>query len=554
MKPSTQLARRKPSPAVAAPPPPAFPCAVHPDTPLLQLSSREQDVWSLRDAYEGVLVFGGTGSGKTSGSGQALLHTFLAAGMGGIVLCAKVGEADMWQRLATEMGRGKHVIRFDASGDFRFNFLEYEMHRDALPADVLATNVVNTLLNVLEVASRGVGLSANTQSGDAFWQKSSKMLLGYAVDLLYATTGRVRLAEIMELIESAPTSIEQMRDEQWQESSLFYDVFRAFYATGGGRFPPAPEDAARLKNYWTKNFPNMAEKTRSNIISTLVADLDPLLRGRMRKIFSTETNVVPELTHDGAIILLDFPVKEWAESGILAQQIFKFLWQRATERRKVTDTTRPVFCWADECQFFLSGYDLEFQSTARSSRACTVLLTQNLPTFYSRIGGQNPEHAANALIGNLRTKIFHSNNDNVTNKWAAEMIGKETVWRATHGQNDGQSISLSEQDQSGISSGASKSYSYQINPDSRNSYSISYGTNVGDSSGTSSARSQSQSSGSSYSVAEQRDFALDPEYFSRELLTGGERNGCIVSGVLVQSGRKFAHNGRNWMHVRFSQN
>lgn len=552
MKPSTQALSGKPPRAISAPSA-AFACAIHPDTPLLQLSPQPQDVWSLRDAYEGVLVFGGTGSGKTSGSGQALMHAFLAAGMGGIVLCAKVGEADMWQRHATEMGRGNHVIRFDASGRYRFNFLEYEMQRDALPQDVLSANVVGTLLNVLEVAARGVGLSANSQNGDAFWQKSAKMLLGYAVDLLYATTGRVRVAEIMELIESAPISIEQMRDESWQETSFFYETFRSFYATGGGRFPPEPEDAARLKNYWTKNFPQMADKTRSNIISTLVADLDPLLRGRMRQIFSTETNIAPELTHDGAIILLDFPVKEWSEAGILAQQIFKFLWQRATERRTVSDTTRPVFCWADECQFFLSGYDLEFQSTARSSRACTVLLTQNLPTFYSRIGGNQPEHAANALIGNLRTKIFHSNNDNVTNRWAAEMIGRETVWRATHGDNDSHSVSHSTQQQSGISSGASRSTSYQINPEGRNSHSISYGTQIGDSSGGSSGRSTSQSSGRSFSLAEQKDHALDPEFFGRELPTGGERNHYMVGAVLVQSGRKFTHNGRNWMQLRFSQ-
>ena len=41
------------------------------------------DVWRIRDACEGTMIFGGTGSGKTSGSGRTLATSFLAAGFGG---------------------------------------------------------------------------------------------------------------------------------------------------------------------------------------------------------------------------------------------------------------------------------------------------------------------------------------------------------------------------------------------------------------------------------------------------------------------------------------
>ena len=46
------------------------------------------DLWRVKDACEGTVIFGGTGSGKTSGSGRALATAFLAAGFGGLVLCA----------------------------------------------------------------------------------------------------------------------------------------------------------------------------------------------------------------------------------------------------------------------------------------------------------------------------------------------------------------------------------------------------------------------------------------------------------------------------------
>lgn len=521
--------------------PPA--CILDDDTPLLQFSDVAQDFWTLRDAFEGVQVFGASGSGKSSGSGRTLAHAFLRSGMGGLVLCAKPDEAGNWMRYAQEAGRAADVIIFSADDFSAFNFLEYEIRRAPDDADILIANVVNLLINTLEVAARSNSLTTPS-AGDAFWIKSTKMLLGYAIQLLYATTGHVRLTEIVELIETAPTSAQQLKDADWQKKSFFAATLREFYATGGGRFPPAVEDAARLKQFWLKNFPSMAEKTRSNIITTLTSDLDPLLQGRMRRMFSGNTTIVPEFTHDGSIIVLDFPVKEWGSAGVLAQQIFKYAWQRSTERRRVTKTTRPVFLFADECQFFLSAYDMEFQSTARSARACTVLMTQNLPLFYSSIGGNLPEHVVNALLGNLRTKIFHANGDTTTNEWAAKLIGKATFWRATSGTSSG----WSEGNSSGTSHGTSQSGTGSSSPSGFSS-SDTYGSN----SGTSTSKNNGRSGGTTQSMSEQRDFAVEPEDFSRDLKTGGRRNGFLVTGIILQAGRVFSRNRKHWMQVAFNQ-
>ena len=483
--------------------------------------------------------------------------------MGGIVLCAKSDEADTWERYARETGRSESVIRVNGSGAYRFNFLEYEMQREHLTPDVLASNVVATLQSVLEVATRAAGLEAGRQ-GDVFWQKSTQLLLIRAVDLLYAATGRVRLAELVDLIESAPTSRDMMQDAAWRQRSFFAKTFRDFYATGGGAYPPALEDVKRLDQFWRVSFPSMAEKTRANIITTLLTDLEPLLRHKLRTIFSTETNVVPELTHDGAIILLDFPVLDWNETGVLAQMIFKYLWMRATQRRKTTPDTRPVFLWADECQLFLSSYDMEFQSTARSSRSCAVLMTQNLPSFYSRIGGQNPEHTVNAMMGNLRTKIFHNNDDRTTNEWAAELVGKTSVWRASFGSNrgwsqgtnDSRSYGTSLNDSRGDATSEGSSWSTGTNNsssggnrgtstnDSR-SYGSSYNASEGYSEGT--------SGGTHQSLQEQRDYAVEPHEFATDLQTGGAANGGVVTGVVVLPGRRFQRNGKHWMTVGFRQ-
>lgn len=542
------------------------PCVTAMDTPLLQLSPLQEDSYTLSDAFEGIAIFGRSGSGKTSGSGQALAKAYLRAGFGGIVLCAKPDEAANWERYAADTGRSDSVIRFDGSGRWRFNFLEYEMQRSNLPPDILASNAVATLRSVIEVAGRSTGLSASGGGDNEFFIKAALRYLQMAVDLLFMATGRFRLSEIIELFNSAPVDPAQLKDKQWLETSFFHRISQRLTQ----KDDVDQGDAKNLFMFWLKEFPEAEPKMRSSITTTLLTDLAPLVRGTLREIFSTETNVIPELTHDGAIILLDFPLKTWDQGGVLAQMIFKYLWMKATERREINDQTRPVFLWGDEAQLFTSSYDMEFQSTARSSRASTVLLTQNLPSFYSRIGGSNPEHTVNAMMGNLRTKIFHNNDCTTTNEWATQLIGKETVWRQSFGQNSGwsqdqnegwsrgQSHSTSE----GISSGAGKSESYTSGTDhQRGTYSIGYNSNVGDNSGSSTSieagrsggRSQGQSGGKSYSVSEERDYAVEPTDFATDLLTGGRQANGMVSGVVVLPGRFFKRNGKHWMQIVFPQ-
>jgi hypothetical protein len=47
-----------------------FPAAGRFDMPLVQFSPLAEDAWTLEDAFQGTVIFGSTGSGKTSGSGQ----------------------------------------------------------------------------------------------------------------------------------------------------------------------------------------------------------------------------------------------------------------------------------------------------------------------------------------------------------------------------------------------------------------------------------------------------------------------------------------------------
>src|SRR5215469_4157646 len=93
------------------------------DAPLLKVSA--QDYFSLAHACQGVHVFGGIGSGKTSGSGKMLCGAYLCGGFGGLVTAVKPGEVELWIRRAREHGREKSIWLFDENEGF--NFLAYEM-------------------------------------------------------------------------------------------------------------------------------------------------------------------------------------------------------------------------------------------------------------------------------------------------------------------------------------------------------------------------------------------------------------------------------------------
>ena len=122
----------------------------------------------------------------------------------------------------------------------------------------------------------------------------------------------------------------------------------------------------------------------------------------------------PEDTFKGKIIVLNLPVKEYNELGQFAQVLFKFIWQRAVERRlppginrqAAEQTIRPVFLWADESQFFVNSYDALFQSTARASRACTVYLTKTFRVTLRPLAARTPVLKLRRFLATCKRRCF----------------------------------------------------------------------------------------------------------------------------------------------------
>lgn len=430
--------------------------------------------WSVRNAMEGVQIFGGIGSGKTSGSGSTLAHKYLANGFGGLVLTAKHDEADTWVKYCKNTGRLDDLIIVDPQHQNYFDFLAYESQGEAFktPITLNIVQVIKTVIRARDDKDKG-------KSDDGFWELALDMLISNTINLCLLAYGEVSIKMMYDIAQTAlrksdpiPLTPQQKREKLKKEQkerqqkglpepelpqnplplSPFQKAFDLAMhqvtnmADNWKRNLPkdqkgAIKDAAEytrqvmdaipqvrtmnfIRAFFTDTYRNIAEKTRSIIDFSLMGFLYNLLQEPTYSLFcSKKSNFTPEDSIKGKIIVINLPVKDYFKVGQDAQIMFKYIWQRAMERRRLDENSRPVFLWADEAQHFLHEHDADFQATARSSRIATVYLSQNIPNYYANMGGQQGDHKVKSFLGTLSTKIFHANADIETNKYAAELIG-----------------------------------------------------------------------------------------------------------------------------------
>ena len=448
------------------------------DDPLIDFSDNNNplDYWTLRDAVRGTQIFGGIGSGKTSGSGRMIATSFLENDFGGLVLCAKPDERGNWEEMAAKSGRTNDLIIFDENSPFQFNPFDYETTR-ASKGGGDSYNLVSLFMNIYQMG-RNFNGEGMANAGERFWDNALKRCIKRTVELLRLADQPVSIRNMQDLVMDSQKEDERKKiteiihkgydtPEKYKQRNLEILQLGNYYGfcinkviTSYGKINKEEQEKQdwefkQIRSYFNRELAGLAPKTKMIIIESFLGIAEPFLGGILKKHFSGKTSekVKPEACFDGKIILLDFPIKNYMEAGVFAQGIYKLIWQQVMERRKFKDGfDRPVFLWVDEAQYFLSSYDQLFQTTARSCGACTVFLSQNISNYYSAIGGKNPNAKVDSLLANLSTKIFHANNDSVTNEWAAKTIGK--AMRVMENFNIGDRPSA----------GGSKQYHYQVMP------------------------------------------------------------------------------------------
>jgi hypothetical protein len=429
--------------------------------PVLQVS--QSDWLRLSDLYTGVQIFGGTGSGKSSGSCMALALALLQRGAGFLVLCAKTDEADTWRWYAELAGRSDDLIVFGKGQPWRFNFLNYEMTNGSGAGET--ENMVALLGAISEQVDRKQGQS---NTNDPFWPLAGKRMQRAAVNLLKHGLGEVSIAWLRKVIMSAPLTPEMVENPQWQATSQLWAAIEAGRERLDAMTPSDRTDFQDAVNYWLYSYPRLGDRTQSSITETVLAGIDVFGQGMLRELFSTTTNVTPDCVLDGRILVIDLPIKEFHEGGQYAAVVWKYLTQRCIERRPKKPNARPAVVYVDESHLFAGSYDAIFQSTARSSCACTIYATQSYSAYLKAMGGDQMRSEVDSLLTNLQVKIFHQSSDSVTNQWAADLIGRGYTWlRKTDMSYQPQGWIdelVGMRDAPGTSSGVSESLQYLVEP------------------------------------------------------------------------------------------
>ena len=502
--------------------------------------------WTVRDACTGLICFGMTGSGKSSGPLRSIALRFLELKFGGIVFCAKPDECETWEGYARETGRSDDLIRLSEN---TFAFLNYEMERPAGTGGGQIENVVGIFLEVTKI-----GKDKKAATNDEYWQNAIKQFLRNTIALLVMAHEAVTLPNIKMTIDTALRSdviadamqdycsdfkafcsskrylgfIARQDEDGYNEAVRQFDleytesqgkalnrkiltvtrqyanmlILKAIYF-GKGTGP----DYELALNYFLTEFPQLDERTRSNTISSFTVLADSMLRGEFLRCFGAPKSSfsLESLYREGKILIVDQDVKRYGLVGQITAAIIKLCFERMIERREdiTHDDALPVFLWADEAQYFSLDNDQMFQTTARSSRTLTVYATQNISNLQEGYGKEK----SSSLLGNLGTKIFCKNGDYETNKWAADSIGQEIIRRRSQNIGDGKS------------GGMKGDYS----------------------------RSDSYSEGWS----EQKDYMVDIVTYTT-LQAGGPRGHCKVGYVFWQSGR-ILNNGKVFLIGTFEQ-
>lgn len=287
------------------------------DQPLIELVSQyERGCWTIRHAFEGVQIFGGIGSGKTSGSGRMLAMKYLTAGFGGLVLTVKPDEKELWQQYCRLTGREHDLLILEPGGPYRFNFLQFETRQSSTSSTENLVEVLKTVIRAGEQHDAG-------RADDSFWETALDMLIFHVIDLCQLAYRDVSIQQLYDIVQSIPKNEEGMAATGDEKAKAFQRAFEAArlrinaqIETWFASLPTAHQaalqddsvfedtltnalpDARLLKfldQFFFGTFITLSEKTRSIIDFTFSGFLFRLLRDPVYSLFCRyDSNLTPE--------------------------------------------------------------------------------------------------------------------------------------------------------------------------------------------------------------------------------------------------------------------
>lgn len=457
-------------------------------TTVIQLSAFAQDRFSLGNLFGGsISLMGSPGSGKSSFANIALA-ALMDLGAGGIVTTVTNSDIANYTRLARHTGRENSLYIFGPDQPWRYNFLE---HFWQTSEGQHVENILELFLTLLEVTDR----MQQGGTDSAFWDSQRRRLLRALISIDSQANHSVSLPRLYRILSSLPaTPTEAESNPFWREQSYCYQLIKQLDNT--------PMSASQQQDYQINRefllykFPGIALKTKSIIEASVLALWDLFLRAPLRELFCTTTNLSPQDTHEGAIVVIGMPTLVHHTMGKIVNTLWKIMWQKATQARPTGPQTRPVFSFQDEAHHHLVQQDFLFQTISRHSRAINVFITQSKANYEQVIG----KDATDAFLASIQNHICFNTNCQTTSEYFSALIGKDWQQRSYTGLST-----------SGLGGAA-----------------LTQGDN------------------------ERFEYLCPPRTYS-QLRKPAPPGHPYAEAVIVSSGRRWQHSGDTWMKVRLPQ-
>jgi type IV secretory pathway TraG/TraD family ATPase VirD4 len=358
------------------------------------------------DASQNVMIFGGTGAGKTSREINRLLQQAFQQRAGILTFNVKGDFEPVFAAIARSVARSYTSIGI---GGRRLNLI------DGLNPE-LASSFLKSAI-ILAVPS----LSAEAK----FWINTATELSRNALGVLEFLPGRYSLQGVYRYVYDAAAKEEWVAELNGQLVELLQQ----------GR----TEDARRLKSYLryeTDVFARFDQKVQSGALAVLAEVLSPFALPDFVDTFCSATDDDANLERllDGEAFIVNLPLSTYGLGARTAYILLKLRMFNIMQRRRLEsqwNQDRRVVFLCDEYQEIIAASkdglsDLTFWDKARSSGCVGIVSMQGITSCYAAISDRD---VANAVLQNFRQKICFRTEDLATIKFFTELLGQVEIVR-----------------------------------------------------------------------------------------------------------------------------
>src|ERR1035437_6629735 len=271
--------------------------------------------WVNGGCFEGTLILGGTGSGKTSGSGSSLGQRLLKEGFGGLILTVKPEEKEIWQRNCQISNREKDLIIFSENSPDNFNFVSYEKRGEINPTQ----KCLEIIQSFIENAGTGEGRTGRL-SNDSYWDDQKDKFIRNGLKVIENLGKEISIKNLNKLVM-----------EVYWIRGMYGNVKRL---KEGMEFL-GPNQVEQLNemlsakdfavvNGWINEITELAPNTMTTILSCVTGAIDPLCHEPFLSKLGTLTTISPDdCLFKNKIILIDYPIKKYGTTGKNINLIWK---------------------------------------------------------------------------------------------------------------------------------------------------------------------------------------------------------------------------------------